>query len=97
MRLPALRWGSISILGGALQPDTGHTENKLILNLFWEEIRYLRFPYLTDKLLEIQETLKPEASKEEIVARLRRIFFGSYKKWWKICPFYQERGRNVFN
>lgn len=72
--------GVISILVELYSLTLGTLKNKLILNLFWEEIRYLRFPYLTDNLLEIQETLKPEASKEEIVARLRRIFFGSYKK-----------------
>lgn len=80
MQLACPSLGVISILVELYSLTLGTLKNKLILNLFWEEIRYLRFPYLTDNLLEIQETLKPEASKEEIVARLRRIFFGSYKK-----------------
>lgn len=72
--------GVISILVELYSLTLGTLKNKLILNLFWEEIRYLRFPYLTDNLLEIQERLKPEASKDEIIDRMRQIFFGSYKE-----------------
>lgn len=56
-------------------------ENKLILNLYWEGIRYIRFPYLASreerKLAE--EDLK-SISREEAIVLLNREFKESYGK-----------------
>lgn len=85
--------GVISVLVELYSLTLGTLNNKLILNLFWEEIRYLRFPYLTDKRLENQEPLNTGMSNHEIIELLREIFFGSYKELMDdLSRFIREEG-----
>ena len=85
--------GVISVLVELYSLTLGTLNNKLILNLFWEEIRYLRFPYLTDKRLENQEPMNTGMSNHEIIELLREIFFGSYKELMDdLSRFIREEG-----
>lgn len=57
----------------------GALDNRLIMNFYWEIIRYIRFPYLAD--LEEQRQEYPELkneTKEGIIASLKQIFEQSY-------------------
>lgn len=52
-------------------------ENKLILNLYWEMVRYIRFPYLAGPK-EREQIRLSEQSKEAVIACLKEKFEKSY-------------------
>ncbi|MCJ7835172.1 GntR family transcriptional regulator [Cuneatibacter sp. NSJ-177] len=57
----------------------GTFRNRLLLNLYWETIRYIRFPYLADEEKEKAAGLiLKEGSKDEIISMLREKFELSY-------------------
>ena len=55
--------------------------NRLILDLYWETIRYIRFPYLDNKAdAETEVWNAGELSQEEVISALRNRFEVSYGK-----------------
>lgn len=54
-------------------------DNTLILNLYWEAIRYVRFPYLVSKRgKEINREQLKNITREEMIALLKQEFDASY-------------------
>ena len=51
-------------------------DNRLALNLYWEMVRYIRFPYLGDRDLVPWED--PDLPQEEAIARLKQEFESEY-------------------
>lgn len=57
-------------------------DNRLILNLYWETIRYIRFPYLAAKKSPevLPQALGERGDKDEIICFLRETFEKSYRE-----------------
>lgn len=91
LALPSL--GVISVLVEPYSLILGAPNNKLTLNLLWEETRCLRFPYLTDRWLENREPTNTGMSDHEIIKLLREIFLGSHKELTNdLSRFIKEEG-----
>lgn len=76
----------------------GALDNGLILNLYWETIRYMRFPYLMNREesrrgLQALETL-PE---EEWISFLRRYLSQSYRQAMHFMRLFIEESRVEFS
>lgn len=59
----------------------GALDNKLMVNFYWEMVRYIRFPYLACEKESRQSRLKlKDTSKDEVIKVLKESFDASYTR-----------------
>lgn len=72
--------------------------NRLILDLYWETIRYIRFPYLDNKAdVETEVWNAGELSQEEVISALRNRFEVSYGKAASELFAFMDEAENEFS
>ena len=72
--------------------------NRLILDLYWETIRYIRFPYLDNKAdVETEVWKAGELSQEEVISALRNRFEVSYGKAASDLFAFMDEAENEFS
>ena len=73
-------------------------DNRLALNLLWETIRYLRFPYLTNSGGPLTASgEQPVSTREEAVALLRRESERSYSTHLNLLMAFIEQARQEYH